>query len=247
MTVDSTAVLSLTLMIFATAALYSSVGHAGASGYLAAMALFGLSPAVMKPTALALNILVAVIALTMFYRAGYFSWSTYWPFGLGAAPFAFIGGGLTLPATAYKIVVGIVLVYSAVRLFYTANNPPPATGGMKAAVSIPVGVGLGFLSGLTGVGGGIFLSPILLLTGWADPRTTSAVAAAFILVNSIAGLLGHYVSVSNLPEAIPVWAVAAAAGAMVGARYGSRKFSNPLIRRLLSVVLVLAGLKMIFL
>lgn len=241
---EYTTVVSLTLLIFAGAALYSSVGHAGASGYLAAMALFSLSPEVMKPTALALNILVAAITFTMFYRAGHFSWSTYWPFGLGAIPFAFIGGGLTLPGPAYKIVVGIVLIYAAVRLFSSVKKQPSPVRPVNIGVAIPTGIGLGFLSGLTGVGGGIFLSPLLLLLGWANPRTTSAVSSAFILVNSIAGLLGHYSSVANLPEALPFWAVAAAAGGLLGARYGSRKFSNPIIRRTLSVVLVVAGLKM---
>jgi uncharacterized membrane protein YfcA len=242
---DLTTVVSLTLLIFAGAALYSSVGHAGASGYLAAMALFSLSPSVMKPTALSLNILVAAIAFTMFYRAGYFSWSIYWPFGLGAIPFAFIGGGLTLPGAAYKIVVGIVLIYAAVRLFLTVKNPPTVKQSLPVGAAVPIGIGIGFLSGLTGVGGGIFLSPLLLLMGWADPRTTSAVSSAFILVNSIAGLLGHYSAVSNIPDAIPLWAVAAAGGGLIGARYGSRKFSNPIIRRMLSLVLVVAGLKMI--
>jgi len=243
--VDSSTVVSLTLLIFAGAALYSSVGHAGASGYLAAMALFSLSPAVMKPTALALNILVAAIAFTMFYRAGYFSWSTYWPFGLGAIPFAFIGGGLTLPGAVYKIVVGIVLIYAAVRLFLSVKNPPTVKPSFPVGAAIPIGIGIGFLSGLTGVGGGIFLSPLLLLMRWADPKTTSAVSAAFILVNSVAGLLGHFSSVANVPGAIPVWAAAAAGGGLIGARSGSRKFRNPLIRRMLALVLVVAGIKML--
>lgn len=241
---DATSAVVLALLIFAAAALYSSVGHAGASGYLAAMALFGLAPDTMKPAALALNILVAAITFTMFYRAGYFSWSLYWPFGLGAVPFAYLGGGFMLPGTAYRIVVGVILVYAAARLYGTTKRPPEGTGPVPVAAALPLGAGLGFLSGLTGVGGGIFLSPLILLMRWAEPRATSAVASAFILVNSIAGLLGHYASLSHLPGEIPLWAAAAAGGGLIGATYGSRKFTNPVIRRVLAVVLVVAGLKM---
>ena len=239
-------VASLTLLILAAALLYSSVGHAGASGYLAVMALFGVAPTVMKPTALALNILVAAIAFTMFYRAGCFSWSIFWPFALGAVPSAFIGGSLTLPGNVYKIVVGLVLLYAAVRLFLATRQPDSTTKPLPAGIAVLLGIGIGFLSGLTGVGGGIFLSPLLLFMGWADARKTSGVSSAFIFVNSVAGLLGHYSSVANLPAAIPVWAAAAGAGGWVGARYGSSRFSGLAIRRILSAVLVIAGLKMIF-
>jgi len=237
---------ALTLLIFAAAALYSSVGHAGASGYLAAMALFGLAPEVMKPTALSLNILVAAIGFTMFYRAGNFSWPVFWPFAIGAVPFAFIGGSVVLPGTLYRTVVGIVLVYAAVRLFLTIRRPQQQVTPVPLAPAVVLGVAIGFLSGLTGVGGGIFLSPLLLFAGWADAKTTAGVSAAFILVNSIAGLLGHVSSVANLPAEIPVWAVAAASGGLLGSRYGSGKFSGKTIRFLLSAVLLIAGLKMLF-
>lgn len=243
---DVTSVLLLTLLIFAAASLYSSVGHAGASGYLAAMALFGLAPMVMKPTALSLNILVATIAFTMFYRAGCFSWRLFWPFAVGSIPAAFIGGSLILPGAVYKIIVGMVLLYAAVRLFRTTKQQQEALRPLPVGTAIPLGIGIGFLSGMTGVGGGIFLSPLLLMMRWADARHTSGVSSGFILVNSIAGLLGHYSSVANLPGAIPVWAVAAVAGGLVGARYGSTRFSNKTIRQILAAVLMIAGLKMIF-
>ncbi len=236
----------LTILIFAAALLYSSVGHAGASGYLAAMALFGVAPAVMKPTALALNILVAAIAFTMFYRAGCFSWTIFRPFALGAVPFAFLGGSVTLPGTTYKAIVGTVLLYAAVRLFLTTRRPQPEIDPLPVIPAVVLGVVIGFLSGLTGVGGGIFLSPVLLFMGWADAKTTAGVSSAFILVNSVAGLLGHVSSVASLPPEIPLWAVAAAAGGLIGSRYGSARFSGPTIRMILSVVLVIAGLKLIF-
>lgn len=243
---DLTSAAILTVLIFTAASLYSSVGHAGASGYLAAMALFSLSPAVMKPTALSLNILVAAIAFTMFYRAGCFSWNLFWPFAVGAVPAAFIGGSMVLPGALYKSLVGIVLLYAAIRLFVGTNRPQPDLRPFPAGLAVPIGIGIGFLSGLTGVGGGIFLSPLLLMMRWADARHTSGVSSAFILVNSIAGLLGHYSSVAQLPAAIPVWAVAAVVGGSVGARYGSTRFTGPTIRKILAAVLVIAGSKLIF-
>lgn len=243
---DLASVILLTLLIFAAASLYSSVGHAGASGYLAAMALFGLAPGVMKPTALALNILVAAIAFTIFYRAGCFSWPLFWPFAAGAVPAAFLGGSVVLPVPLYKLIVGAVLLYAAARLFIATGRPQPELRPLPVLLALPIGAGIGFLSGLVGVGGGIFLSPLLLMMRWADARHTSGVSSAFILVNSAAGLMGHYASVAQLPPAIPVWALAAAAGGTIGARYGSTRFSNRTIRNILAAVLVIAGLKMIF-
>ena len=236
---------SLGIFVLVAAALYASVGHAGASGYLAVMALYGFAPEVMRPTALVLNIVVAAIATFKFYRAGCFSWRVFWPFALASVPFAFIGGGLTLPAGVYKPVVGLVLLFAALRLARAAAKPTRA-----ALRSAPLGAALlsglviGLLSGLTGVGGGIFLSPLLLFMNWADTRHTAGISAAFILVNSVAGLLGNFSSVAALPSAWPLWAVAAVAGGWVGADYGSQRVGQAGLRRLLAVVLVIAGLKM---
>lgn len=244
---DTEPVVAIAVLVFAAALLYSSVGHAGASGYLAVLALFGLTPALMKPTALALNILVAAIATVKYYRAGCFSWPLFLPFALASVPFACLGGRLTLPGVAYKPLVGAVLLYAAWRSLREAGKPqateikpPPLTA---AALS---GAGLGFLSGLTGVGGGIFLSPLLIFMGWAETRMVSGVAAAFILVNSVAGLLGVASSSGPaLPAYLPAMAVAAAAGGLVGSDYGSRRLGSPAIKRLLSVVLAVAGIKMV--
>jgi uncharacterized protein len=239
--------LIIALLFFAAAALYASVGHAGASAYLAVMGLFNFAPAVMKPTALALNILVAAVATAKFYRAGLFSWSLFWPFAIVSIPAAFIGGAVMLPARWYNLVVGVVLLYAAAWMFRSAlrplimeTNPPPLWAALVA------GVAIGFLSGLTGVGGGIFLSPLLLYMGWAETRATSGVAAPFILVNSIAGLLGHFSSVAQLPPNIPIWGVAAVLGGWIGASYGSKRAPAPVLRQLLSLVLVVAGVKLIF-
>ena len=239
--------LVIAILFFAGAALYASVGHAGASAYLAVMGLFEFAPNVMKPTALALNILVATVATLKFYRAGFFSWRLFWPFAMVSIPAAFLGGATTLPARWYKVVVGIVLICAAVWMFRSslkplniAAHPPPLWAAVAA------GLVIGSLSGLTGVGGGIFLSPLLLYMGWAETRATSGVAAPFILVNSIAGLLGHFSSVAQLPPNIPIWGVAVLLGGWIGASYGSKRAPAPVLRQLLALVLVVASVKLIF-
>jgi len=237
----------LSALIFVAALLYSSVGHGGASGYLAAMALFGLAPAVMKPTALSLNIFVAAIATIRFHRAKCFSWSIFFPFAVTSIPLAFLGGALSLPNPVYRQIVGIVLLFAAFQLFrYTQRATKITAKAIPFFRAVLLGAGIGLLSGLTGVGGGIFLSPLLLFTGWADARQTAGVSAAFILVNSTAGILGHLSGVKSLPDAIPFLACAAVLGGIIGSGLGSRQFSNMTIRRLLALVLVVAGLKFMF-
>ena len=241
-------VVLLVLLIFAAAILYSSVGHAGASGYLAAMALVGVAPEVMKPTALALNILVATIATVRYYRAGYFYWAALWPFAIGSIPLSFVGGAIILPGYLYKPAVGLVLLYAAYRLFRSTVQGPPESANkginIPTAPAVASGGLIGLLAGLTGTGGGIFLSPLLLFTGWAGTRPTSGASAAFILVNSVAGLAGNFASVQNLPDAIPVWAVAAGVGGLIGTQLGTRHFQTNGIYRALAAVLVIAGLKL---
>jgi uncharacterized membrane protein YfcA len=237
----------LTLLIAGAAVLYSSVGHAGASGYLAAMALMGVAPAVMKPAALALNILVAMIAFTKFYRSGAFSWSLLWPFVIASIPFAWLGGWIMLPSHYYKPLVGVVLIYTAGYSFQSARRSESVeVSPPSIALRLLIGGLLGFLSGLTGVGGGIFLSPLLLIMGWAPVRVISGVSAGFILVNSISGLVGVMQTAVTLPAALPWWAVAAIGGGLVGAEYGSRRLGNPTIKKILALVLAIAGAKMIF-
>jgi uncharacterized membrane protein YfcA len=240
-------VLLLAILIFAIALLYSTVGHAGASGYIAAMALFGMAPVVMKPTALTLNIIVALIGTVRFYRAGFFSLRTFWPFALASIPMAYLGGGLSLPVPIYKSVVGVVLLYSAGRLFWSAHSADSKKTTLAPIwMALIIGAAIGLLSGLTGVGGGIFLSPVLLLMGWAKTRETSGVSVAFILVNSIAGLLGNYSSVTYLSGNLIFWAPAALIGGWIGTELGTRLLPVSGIRKFLSVVLILAGLKLLF-
>jgi len=242
---DAEALLLAVLLLLA-ALLYSSVGHAGASGYLAAMALVGVAPAIMKPTALALNILVAVVACYKFYRRGAFSWRLFIPLAVTAIPLAYLGGRLSLPAHLYKPLVGAVLVYAAWRSFHTASAASSYELRQPHTLALMLAGGaLGFLSGLTGVGGGIFLSPLLLFLRWAPVKTISGVAAAFILVNSVAGMLGVMTTTTTFHPALPLWALVVVAGGYVGAEYGSRRFANPTIQRLLALVLLVAGVKML--
>jgi len=237
--------LGLSACILLVAILYSSVGHGGASGYIAILALFSLAPSAFKPTALVLNILVSAIATIYFSRAGHFSWHLFWPFAATSIPFSFLGGYLRLPTHVYQPLVGIVLLVSAFRLFPRKDTDTADVVRPSIAVALVVGAAIGFLSGLTGVGGGIFLSPLLLLLGWARAKEVSAVAALFILVNSIAGLLGHMGSLQIIPRYVPILAAAALAGGITGSFFGSSRIPAPGIVRTLSVVLIIAGFKLL--
>jgi uncharacterized protein len=242
---ESTTVVTLAALILVAALLYASVGHGGGSGYLAAMALFSLAPEVMKPTALTLNILVSAIGTVKFYRAGYFSWAVFWPFALASVPLAFVGGSIALPGHIYQPIVGLVLLFAAYRLWRSRHQTMPAVKKLPRWLALVLGAAIGLLSGLVGVGGGIFLSPLLVIAGWANARQASAVAAPFILVNSVSGLLGHVAGVAYLPGALALWAAAAVIGGWVGADYGSRRLAGPRLRQALAVVLVIAGLKLL--
>ena len=226
---------------------YAAVGHGGASAYIAAMALAGIAPAEMRPVALLLNVLVASLGTWKFQRAGFFRWRLFWPFAAVSIPMAYLGGAITLPGQAYKVLVGLVLLYAAWQLWRSGRSgaemrevhEPPLGWAML------IGAAMGLLAGLTGVGGGIFLSPLLLMLGWAGTKQTSAVAAPFILVNSLAGLAAIAMTKSaGLPSYVWLLLPAVLVGGWLGAEYGSKRFANPVVRRVLAVVLALAGGKM---
>ena len=245
---DDAILLLLAAGMLVASFVYASVGHGGASAYLAAMALAGLAPAEMRPIALTLNVIVSSLATWKFWRAGHFRWRLFWPFAAVSIPFAYLGGAITLPGQVYRIVVGLVLVYAGWQLWrsFRAGEEMRVVRAPAVPLAMAIGAVMGMLSGLTGVGGGIFLSPLLLMLGWAGTKQTSAVAAPFILVNSIAGLAAGFVAgTAALPGA--TWALAAAvlAGGWLGAEYGSRRFTNPVVRRFLAVVLGVAGAKMV--
>ncbi len=237
--------LSLIILgILLIAFLYSSVGHAGASGYIAVMTLFSVAPGIIKPVALVLNILVASIGTWQFYTAGHFNGRLFWSFAALSIPLAFLGGYINLPVQVFKILVGVVLLASAVRFFLRpGDDPQPHAPALPVALG--VGGGLGLLAGLTGTGGGIFLTPLVILLGWARTKTASAISAAFILVNSVAGLLGNLSATKKFPSlGIPLL-LAARVGGLLGAYFGSRRFPQHVIKRLLAIVLTIAGCKLI--
>jgi hypothetical protein len=233
----------IVVALFVVAVLYSSVGHGGASGYLAVMALFSVASATTRPTALILNVCVASIAFVQFYRAKSFDWRIFLPFAAASVPQAYIGGRVQLAEPVYKAILGVCLIVAAVRLSIklgseTDPKRPPVW------LALVIGAILGFVSGLVGVGGGIFLTPVLLLMNWTDARTAAGVSALFILVNSVAGLAGGARELSQLSGTVFVWISAAVIGGMIGSTLGSRRFDSLTMRRVLAGVLIVAGLKL---
>jgi uncharacterized membrane protein YfcA len=246
---DPQTLLMLMVAFALVAALYSSVGHAGASGYLAVMALLGLAPDVMRPTALVLNLVVAAIGTYRYSRAGLTSWTALLPLVLGSIPLAFVGGSIKLPVAGYRALLGAVLLVSALvlalRAYRTAQPVDEAPIRLPFAAALAIGAAIGLLSGLTGTGGGIFLSPLLLLAGWAGPRRTSGIAAPFILVNSASGLAGLGGSAAHFPPALPWLAAAVLAGGYVGTQLGAHRLPARALLALLAIVLTIAGTKLL--
>ncbi len=247
MTGTETIILACAFFVIAT--LYTTVGHAGASGYLAVMAIAGLAPEVMRPTALALNILVATITVYRFRRARFFAWHGLWPFLLGSVPLAAFAGSLRLAAGTYYLLVGIVLLLSAAllvwRVFGSGFRRDDEELAVNKIIALPLGALIGMLSGLTGTGGGIFLSPLMLLFGWAGPKSAAGIAAPFILVNSVAALIAGSLTAGSLPAEIPWFAAAAVMGALAGTWLGLSKLSQRGLIVTLAVVMLVAAGKLI--
>jgi hypothetical protein len=249
---DLTTIVPLALGFAIVAGLYSSVGHAGASGYLALMALAAVAPEIMRPTALVLNVVVAALGTWRFARVGLVRWRALLPLVAASVPMAFIGGSTQLSLPGYRKLVGAVLLLSALVLAWRAwrnvsivEPSPEAPVHIPLPVSLGLGGGIGLLSGLTGTGGGLFLSPLLLLGGWAGPRRTAGLAVPFILLNSSAGLAGLGWTRASLPESWPWFVLAVLAGGVVGTRLGTHRLPARALVVLLAVVLLVASVKLL--
>lgn len=234
--------LLLCLAIAGAAALYSSVGHGGASAYIALMALWGLAPDEVRPAALVLNILVAGLGAWRYLRAGRFDWRVFWPFAVAAIPAAFLAGRLDVPEHIYRPLLAAALAVAAFRyLLWPQIDAVKSSAPPSAAIALPTGAALGALAGLTGIGGGVYLSPLLVFAGWADPQRATGIAACFIVVNSVAGLAGRVSSLASLPSYLPWLALAAIIGALIGTTWSLMGLNKKGVLRVLGAVLAIAA------
>jgi uncharacterized membrane protein YfcA len=238
--------LGLAALLFVAALLYTSVGHAGASGYLAAMAVYGLAPDEMRPAVLILNLFAATLTTVRFYSAGHFDRGLFLPLAAGSVPAAYLGGLIVVAASVYYPLLAAALLVAAVRLAWPSSGGTTQTRRMPVWAGVVAGVAIGLLAGLTGVGGGIYLTPLLLFFGWSETRQAAGVSAAFILVNSAAALLGRLTTFPVLPSEMPAWVVVVLAGSAIGSTLGSRVLGSATLRRILAVVLVIAAAKLLF-
>ena len=233
-------------LLFVVAFLYAAVGHGGASGYLALMAIFSFTPEVMKPTALLLNLFVSLISFIQFYRGKHFLWKIFLPLAVASVPMAFVGGLIVLDATIYKKTLGLLLLIPIAKFLFFKNTPANELKKSDTTISLFIGAAIGFISGLIGIGGGIILSPVLLFLKWTDQKQTAAISALFIFVNSSAGLAGQLTKGIHF-ETNMIWYVAVAfIGGLGGAYFGALKFKQTILKNVLAVVLLLAVFKLVF-
>ncbi|MGY4385010.1 putative membrane protein YfcA [Pedobacter sp. UYP24] len=233
-------------LLFIIAFLYASVGHGGASGYLALMALFAVAPAVMKPTALLLNLFVSSTSFIQFYRGGHFKWKLFWPFALASIPLSFVGGMMVIENNIYKKILGVLLLIPVVRFLFFKNTDPKDFRSVNIPLSLFIGGIIGLLSGMIGIGGGIILSPVILMLKWADQKQTAAISAAFIFVNSVAGLGGQLIKGFDFNIHMLGYVGVAFAGGILGAYFGALKFPQNILKNVLACVLALAAYKLLF-
>jgi uncharacterized protein len=234
------------ILLFVIAFLYASVGHGGASGYLALMALFNFSPAVMKPTALLLNLFVSMVSFIQFYRGNYFKWKLFVPLVIFSIPMAFLGGRMVLHDSIYKTILGLFLIIPICRFLFFKNTDPKDMKPANLYLSLLIGAVIGFLSGMIGIGGGIILSPILLLLKWTNQKQTAAISALFIFVNSLAGLAGQFTKGIEFSTEMLGYVAVAFAGGLCGAYMGSLKFPQTVLKNLLACVLMIAVWKLLW-
>lgn len=233
-------------LLFLVAFLYASVGHGGASGYLALMAIFSITPEVMKPTALLLNLFVSLTSFIQYYRGGHFKWKIFFPLALASIPMSFIGGLLVLDGTIYKKILGILLLMPIIRFLFFKNPVINEKNKQNILLSIIIGGFIGLLSGMIGIGGGIILSPILLLLKWTDQKQTAAISALFIFVNSLAGLAGQLTKGIHFSADMYWYVIIAFAGGLCGAYFGALRFKQTILKNILASVLLLAAYKLLF-
>jgi uncharacterized membrane protein YfcA len=234
------------IVLFLVAFLYASVGHGGASGYLALMALFHFTPDIMKPTALLLNLFVSFTSFIQFLRGKYFKWNIFYPLIITSVPFAFLGGSISVDGYLYKKILGVLLLIPVTRFLFFNDPPSGMRKDSSKALSLFIGAGVGFLSGLIGIGGGILLSPILLFLRWTDQKETAAISALFIFVNSAAGLAGKSVTGLSYSADMLTLILVAFAGGLFGAYFGAIQFPQKGLKFILVLVLSLAAYKLIF-
>ena len=234
----------LLILLPIIAFLYASVGHGGASGYLALMSIFAFPITFMKPTALVLNIIVSGISFYFYYREKQFDWKLFYPFAITSIPFSYLGGLISVETHLYKIILATVLIFAVLRLLGILGKEKSSIRPIHFASAMLIGDLIGFFSGLIGIGGGIILSPVLLLLGWATMKQTAAVSALFILVNSVAGLLGFISKGESLPISSFLVIVIVAVGGILGGYFGSKKFNTITLRNILAFVLVIAIFKL---
>ena len=232
-------------LLLLVAFLYSSVGHGGASGYLALMAIFSIAPNVMKPTALLLNLFVSGTSFIQFYRGNHFKWKLFTPFAITSIPMAFFGGLVLVDGTIYKKMLGGFLLLAAIRFLVFPNFKVSEIKKSNIALSLLIGGVIGLLSGMIGIGGGIILSPVLLLLKWTDQKQTAAISAAFIFVNSVAGLAGQLTKGIHFSVDMLSYVAIAFAGGMFGAYYGAHRFKQTVLKNVLSIVLLFAAIKLL--
>ncbi len=233
-------------LLFLVAFLYASVGHGGASGYLALMAIFSIAPEVMKPTALLLNLFVSLTAFIQFYRGKHFIWKIFFPLALASVPMAFLGGLVVLDGTIYKKILGLLLLIPVARFLFFRNTPARELRKSNTPLSVLIGAIIGFLSGLIGIGGGIILSPVLLFLKWTDQKQTAAISALFIFVNSAAGLAGQVTKGIQFNSNMALYVAIAFVGGLCGAYFGALRFKQTILKNVLAIVLLLAVYKLLF-